>query len=120
QVSDLVQEQRAAVGQLEPPLLGLDRAAERAALVAEQLALDQVPGDRGAVDLDERSGRAPRQLVDCVRDQLFAGAVLAGDEHPALGRANLPERLAQGAHRSAVADHAEAALGRYRPSTPVR
>src|SRR5206468_11420247 len=94
QAPDLVQEPRAAVGELEPALLRLDRAAERAALVAEQLALDQVPGDRGAVDLDERSGRAPRQLVDRVRDQLLAGAVLAGDEHPALRGADLPQRVA--------------------------
>ena len=36
-VADLVEEQRALVGQLEAPELALDRAGERAPLVAEQL-----------------------------------------------------------------------------------
>ena len=37
-VADLVEEQRPLVGQLEAPELALDRAGERALLVAEQLA----------------------------------------------------------------------------------
>ena len=54
QLADLVEEQRAAVGQLEAPLLGGVRAGERALLVAEQLRLDQVVRQRRAADLDER------------------------------------------------------------------
>ncbi len=41
-LADLVQEEGAAVGQLEAAGLGGDSAGEGAALVAEQLALDQV------------------------------------------------------------------------------
>ena len=59
QVADLVQEERAAVGQLEAPDPPRDGAGERAPLVAEQLALEQRRGDGGAVDLDERP-LAPR------------------------------------------------------------
>ena len=40
-VADLVEEERAALGQLEPPLLERLRAGERALLVAEQLGFDQ-------------------------------------------------------------------------------
>ena len=40
-VADLVEEQRAAVGQLEAADLLRDRAGERALLVAEQLAFEQ-------------------------------------------------------------------------------
>ena len=40
-VADLVEEQRAALGQLEAPLLARFGAGERALLVAEQLRLDQ-------------------------------------------------------------------------------
>ena len=40
-VADLVEEERAAVGELEPPDLLRDRAGERAALVPEELALEQ-------------------------------------------------------------------------------
>src|SRR5262249_39801792 len=59
EVADLVEEQRAAGGQLDPALLGPDGAGERAPLVAEQLALEQVGAEDGAVDGDERAGRAP-------------------------------------------------------------
>ena len=44
QVADLVEEDGAVVGQLEAALLLLHRAGERAAFVAEQLALDSVAG----------------------------------------------------------------------------
>ena len=40
-VADLVEEQGAALGQLDLADIGLDRAGERAALVAEQLGLEQ-------------------------------------------------------------------------------
>src|SRR6185437_11243348 len=50
-VADLVEEQRALVGQLEFPRLGSGGAGEGALFVAEQLALEQVFGDGGAVDL---------------------------------------------------------------------
>jgi hypothetical protein len=41
EVADLVQEQRATVGQLEAPRARLRRPGERPLLVAEQLALDE-------------------------------------------------------------------------------
>ena len=48
-LADLVEEERAAVGLLEAPLATRDRAGERAALVAEQLALEERLGERRAV-----------------------------------------------------------------------
>ena len=57
-VADLVEEDRAAVGDLELAAAIGDRAGERAAHVAEQLALDQLLRNRRAVDLDERRRRA--------------------------------------------------------------
>ena len=54
QLADLVEEQRAAVGRLEQAALLRLGVGEGAALVAEQLALEQVLGQRRAVDLDER------------------------------------------------------------------
>ena len=58
QIADLVEEQRAAVGQLELADALLQRAGERALLVAEQRALDQLARNRGEVDGDERRRRA--------------------------------------------------------------
>src|SRR5581483_3745659 len=53
-LADLVEEDRAAVRELELADLPADRARERAALVAEELALEEVARQRGAVDGDER------------------------------------------------------------------
>ena len=82
---DLVEEDRAAVGQRELALLGRGRAGERAADVAEQLRLEQRLGNRRAVDLDERHVALRAAVVDGARDQLLARAGLAGDEDGALG-----------------------------------
>ena len=54
-LADLVEEQHAAGRQLDLARLGLLRARERAALVAEQLRLEQLLRQRGAVQRDERS-----------------------------------------------------------------
>jgi hypothetical protein len=57
QLGDLVEEQRAAVGELNSgPGDVLDGAGERALGVAEQLALEQVGRQRRAVDRAERPG----------------------------------------------------------------
>ena len=73
-VADLVEEQGAAMGELDLALGGLDRAGEGALLVAEQLGLEQVLGDRGAVDRDEAAAAAPARLVDAAGEQFLAGA----------------------------------------------
>ena len=57
-VADLVEEQRAAMGELDLALGGLDRAGEGALLVAEQFGFEQILGDRGAVDRDEAADAA--------------------------------------------------------------
>ena len=84
-LADLVQEQRAATGLLEPPDPPRHGAGERALLVAEQLGFEQMVGDRGAVDRDERALRAPAVAVQKARDHLLAGPALAGDQHAGLG-----------------------------------
>src|SRR5205814_822616 len=54
QLADLVEEQRAAVGGLEQADAVGRGIREGAFRVAEQLALEEVLGDRAAVDGDER------------------------------------------------------------------
>ena len=68
----------------QPGAVG-DGAGERAAHVAEQLALDQVLGNRAAVDGDEALVAARAAGVDGARDDLLAGAALAGDQHGRVG-----------------------------------
>ena len=78
-VVDVVEEDRAAVGELEAAGPILDRAGERAALVAEQLRLDQRFRKQRAADGDEWMVLAAARLVDQRRGDFLAGAALAGD-----------------------------------------
>src|SRR5262252_5587105 len=78
---DLVEEDGAAVSQLEEARLALVRAGERALLVAEELALHQRLGDGRAVDGDERPLAPIAHLMIGPGDQLFARSRLAGDQH---------------------------------------
>ena len=55
QLADLVEEERAAVGDLELARARRDGAGEGALHVAEELTLDEVLGDGAAVDDDERA-----------------------------------------------------------------
>ena len=80
----LVEEDGAAVGLLE--LAGraaFARSCERALLVAEQLAADELFGDGAAVDGEERRVFARAGIVDGLREHLLAGAAFAGDQHVA-------------------------------------
>src|SRR5690606_9530785 len=81
ELRDFVEKQGTAVRELDVARRVLDRARERAARVTEQLALEQVRGERGAVERAKRTGVARRQRVQCVRDELLAGAGLAANEH---------------------------------------
>jgi len=53
ELADLVEKQRAASGKLDLAWLGAGRTGEGAALVAEQLALDELARQRCAVDRDK-------------------------------------------------------------------
>src|SRR5262249_33508400 len=80
QLADLVEEDGAARRGLEPPGLVLPRTREGAFHVPEELALDQVLGERRAPDRDERSGRARAPAVDRRREHVLSGAALAGEQ----------------------------------------
>src|SRR5690606_31742566 len=104
QLADLVQEQRAAPRALERALPLPVRTRERAALVAEQLALDQVLRQRRAVQRDEGLLGLRAQRVQVPRDQLLARAALAQDQHRAGNRRQPADLLAQALHGQARAD----------------
>ena len=61
-------------------------AGEGALLVAEQLGFEQGVGNRRAVDRDEGLLGAAAVTVDKSRQQLLAGARLAGNQHARVGR----------------------------------
>src|SRR5262249_12673281 len=97
-LADLVEEERPAVRHLEAAELLSDRPGERAALVTEELALEQARRDRRAVYLDERPITADARIIDGGGPQLLAGAGLAQDEparRPRRNRLDLPEHATQ-------------------------
>src|SRR5206468_7395532 len=82
---NLVEKERAAVGEFEPPGLVAHRARERAAHVPKEFAFEKILGDGATVDLDERSAFARAVVMDSPSDELFARAAFASDEHGGLG-----------------------------------
>ncbi len=81
-VPDLVQKERARVGQLElagPP--ALLRAGKGPLLIAEKFAFKQFLGDGPAVDGHKRARAAVAVVVDGLREQLLARARLAVEQH---------------------------------------
>jgi hypothetical protein len=80
EVADLVEKQRAAVGQLQPSELALLGAGEGPFFVAEQLGLEQIVGESRAVDRLQPMRRAPAQLVDHPGNELLARAGRAEDQ----------------------------------------
>ena len=80
-VTDLVEQQCAAVGRLEQAAVIANGAGERALGVAKELRLEQRLGDRTAVHRVELTLRPGARTVDGLREELLAGTALAGDEH---------------------------------------
>ncbi|KEH14066.1 hypothetical protein GY15_07625 [Delftia sp. 670] len=100
-VADFIEKERAALGLLEAAApLGLC-AREGAALVAEQLGLQQVLGDGGGVDGHEGAARHGRVLVQRARHQFLARARLARDQHRDLALAEPADGAKDVLHGSA-------------------
>ena len=105
-VADLVEEQRAAVGRLEQADVRAGRAGEGALDVAEQLGLEQLLGNRAAVDGDERRLGARAGAVDGARQHFLAGAALAADQHAGVGGGDHAGFVHQLGHAAAAEDDA--------------
>ncbi len=104
-LADLVEQQRAALGQLEAAGAPLDRAGECAFFMAEDLALDQRLGNGRAVDGNKGVGLARAQVVERARHQFLAGAAFAGDEDGDVGGGDLLDETEDFAHGAGTADH---------------
>src|SRR5262245_15926935 len=109
-VADLVEEDRRAVGALEFAAPGLGRPGEGSFDVAEQFGFDQVVGNGGAVDLDERARGAQALRMYGAGDQFLAGPRLTVDQRAPAGRRGESDLLPQRAHRRRVSDHRVTAL----------
>jgi hypothetical protein len=117
-VAHLVEEDRPLVRELELPDLLLRGPRERPLLVAEELALDELLGDRRTVDLDERLVPPVRVAVDGAGHELLAHPALAGDEHGRARGRGAPHRLPDLLEGAAAAHHAVAVV-EDEPQPPV-
>ena len=102
-IADFVEHHGAGVGLLEFARLARDCARECALFVAEQLAFHQVFGKRRAIDLDERLVTPRRVKVNGARNQIFAHAALAGQQHRRARRSHAHDRREDLLHRRAAA-----------------
>src|SRR5262249_5600823 len=80
EIPDLVEEDRPAPRRLEATGLVLPRAGERAAHVSEELALEEMLGERGARDGDERALAPGAPVVDRRCQDVLAGSALAAEQ----------------------------------------
>ncbi|HVH41971.1 MAG TPA: hypothetical protein VM925_06490 [Labilithrix sp.] len=103
-LTDLVEEQRPAVCLDERSVALAVGAGERAALVSEELALDQIWRDRATVEGDERTARTMRARMDRVDEDVFANAALALDEDAHVGPRRALEQREEVTHRGRFAD----------------
>src|SRR4029450_8330439 len=109
-LAHFVEEQHTAGGQLDLPRLGLLGARVGAALVAEELSLEQLLGERRAVQRDERAALARGGLVDETRDDLLARPGLAADQDGGIGRGDLRRLLEDALPISRLSDDERARL----------
>jgi len=101
---DLVEEQGAAIGDLEARKTPACRAGEGARLMAKELAVEQALGECRAVELDEGLVPARRQIGEPCRDQFLAGAALADHQHRPVECGELRHLRQRGAESRRLAD----------------
>ena len=80
QITDLIKEERAAVGHLELAWLSGNRTGERSLLISEQLRLQQRFRNRGAVDRHERAINSATERMQSAGEQFLAGSALAAQQ----------------------------------------
>src|SRR5882672_5098760 len=102
---DLVEEEGTAVRELEEAAAIVRRAGERALLVTEQLALEQVLRQGGAVLRDEEAIAPSGSIVERRGDELLSAPRLAFDEHRDAGVGDLADLRRELGECGALAYH---------------
>ena len=88
--------------------------------MTEQLGLDERLGDGAGVDRHEGAGAPRARGMDRARDQLLAGAALAGDQHAVARRRDALDQREQLAHRRGGAQQLLEATAGLRLALPRR
>ena len=99
-LADLVEEHGAAVGGLEEAALLLPGVGERAPLVAEELAFEQLLRQCRRGDVDERPGRPRAVVVNGLGREVLPGSGLAAQEQRRGGAGrDLAQQFLHAGHR---------------------
>ena len=106
-VADLVEKQGAALRELEAADPRRQRAGEGTLFMAEQLALQQVGGNRAAIHGNERMPGPIRQFMDVPGRHFLAGARLAENEDVGVERRHLLDQAVHRAHGARFAARAK-------------
>ncbi len=113
---ELVEKEHALVRLAQQPAAVAVGAGERAAPVAEELALEEIRGRERAVVGHEGSLREPGMCVDRARDELLAGPRRPGHEHVDVAARRHQDAVANLDHRAARPDElGHRRMGRARP-----
>ena len=99
QAFHLIEKQRAAVGMLDAADTLALGAGKGAAFMAEQLALEQVLGNRRAVQRDKRLAGAVAEIMQATGNPLLAAAGVAAQEDIHRGAGQFEDLPTQGFHR---------------------
>jgi hypothetical protein len=99
-----IQKQSPFVGQLEAANLLCDRSCKSASLVAEEFALEQVEGNRRAIELNQGLAAAGTRVVNRVSDEFLAGASLSLNENGRVRRRDSLGLIENDSKSRAVAD----------------
>ena len=102
---DLVEEDRSAVGVLHEPHAVRVRSREGAANVPEQLALEELLGNRGGIHGHEGSVGAAALEVDRGRDHLLSRSAFSGDEDGAFRGRDLRDEPKNPLEGGTLPDH---------------
>ena len=100
---DLVEEERAAVGDFEEALLGRDGRSERALDVAEERGLEQLRRHGAGVDGHKGLVAARRVGVNGLGDELLAGAAFALNQNRGAAGRDLRHQVEDAQHDLALA-----------------
>ena len=90
QLTDFIEKDRSAIGELEASLLLLHGAGERPALMSKELALDQGGRQGAAIHFDHDRAFASTRSMNRTRDQLLARSSFAKEQH---GRISFSDEL---------------------------
>ena len=80
-IADLIEKQCAAVGQLKPAFAVSNRAGKSAFAMTKQFALEQVFGNRCAIDRNKSCFSPGRPIVKGLRDQFFAATAFPANQN---------------------------------------